>query len=774
MRVGWSRRRRSTRHDGAAAVLVLGIIVVAAFGVYLLIAAAVAFTVWLVAVATTKTAASEHEAGVVIPSAPPSTEYQALMAVEPSTFDDPLRARSAAHAVLGAWLQQIPKAPKQSADLVRGVEIRYRLIGRLTTDLDGRRYVWCTAPIGGRQKIGSAPLQIDALDPWNPPPNLKATSRYVASCWSCDGGGRTPCMRCSGAARVTCTSCAGSGKYYGTTASGAQRVLNCKSCKGRGSVVCGMCVRGHVDCGLCRKVKKLECWLEIDESSRQDVQLEPDGEVTKAFGWGRDGVIAAREKIELDAHIVDAVEMPRVVGLNDLPSCVPAEWRRDYWARIRAHIQPGERVRSQAFTFLEIPSTAVTYALMGEQQTIAFEGKRMLAPPAATDVLFSRRSSVLGRSKFVLAALPVAALIIYLTRGSYFVGERAGPLVAGIVATAAAASLLAYIVLWYATLGRRSAVKWALAAVAPIAVATALVVLAEPTTARAREYVASDSLEAAKTELLALGAHDDAELVPLWAEIHLKEALASKSCASAMERANEISAAVPQRARAIGYAESLALTAAKEALRAEDAGKANSELGCLSESSRNGVEARAVRAQIAMLSSRSCAQSKEWNCALARVDEASELGAGASASAKEQVYAAIESDFDSVVHTAKSEKDVALRLSVERRALELWSTYLAARQPETTTIKLLKNGVARDEQAVARQQELEKRKHEAAEKRRLADEARQRRREEAAERAHSYSSLVCNDGSLSPSCTCGGSRRGCCSHHGGVSGCRGD
>lgn len=33
-------------------------------------------------------------------------------------------------------------------------------------------------------------------------------------------------------------------------------------------------------------------------------------------------------------------------------------------------------------------------------------------------------------------------------------------------------------------------------------------------------------------------------------------------------------------------------------------------------------------------------------------------------------------------------------------------------------------------------------------------------------------SVVCNDGSLSPSCVCGGSLRGCCSHHGGVAGCQ--
>lgn len=33
------------------------------------------------------------------------------------------------------------------------------------------------------------------------------------------------------------------------------------------------------------------------------------------------------------------------------------------------------------------------------------------------------------------------------------------------------------------------------------------------------------------------------------------------------------------------------------------------------------------------------------------------------------------------------------------------------------------------------------------------------------------SPLLCNDGTESPTCTCGGPRRGCCSHHGGVKGC---
>lgn len=57
-------------------------------------------------------------------------------------------------------------------------------------------------------------------------------------------------------------------------------------------------------------------------------------------------------------------------------------------------------------------------------------------------------------------------------------------------------------------------------------------------------------------------------------------------------------------------------------------------------------------------------------------------------------------------------------------------------------------------------------------------EQRQRQREEAGRRREmqrrTMAPLRCRDGTLSPSCICGGSRRGCCSHHGGVAGCSAD
>lgn len=48
------------------------------------------------------------------------------------------------------------------------------------------------------------------------------------------------------------------------------------------------------------------------------------------------------------------------------------------------------------------------------------------------------------------------------------------------------------------------------------------------------------------------------------------------------------------------------------------------------------------------------------------------------------------------------------------------------------------------------------------------------RQQEQRERAWATAPLLCRDGTLSPSCICGGSHRGCCSHHGGVAGCSQD
>ena len=70
-----------------------------------------------------------------------------------------------------------------------------------------------------------------------------------------------------------------------------------------------------------------------------------------------------------------------------------------------------------------------------------------------------------------------------------------------------------------------------------------------------------------------------------------------------------------------------------------------------------------------------------------------------------------------------------------------------------------------------RKNEAQRAKRAVIRAQRAADRVRSRAERQERRSRRSGASLVCRDGSYSPTCTCGGSRRGCCSHHGGVRGC---
>jgi hypothetical protein len=330
------------------------------FGAYLLVAAAVAFVVWLVRVVAKPRETPVGTTPETVPAAAPEATYSPLALVEPRAFDDPSLLRATVSRLFSSWIKRIPSTPTDGTDLIQQVDVRTRLVGRLVTELEGRRLAWRTVPFSGRGAVGGPPIDPSSLDPWNPPADLKATSRYVASCWTCEGTGRVGCTTCGVSGRTICESCSGSGKYNGTTASGAERLLNCRNCRGKGDQACTECTRGLVTCPTCHKLKKLDCWLEVDESKRQDTQVEPDGDVTKAFPWGQDGTEASLEELALDTKVVDSATKLGRLDYADVSSPKSAAWLTEHWANIQPKIEPGEEVCAQTFTLLEVPSTEIT------------------------------------------------------------------------------------------------------------------------------------------------------------------------------------------------------------------------------------------------------------------------------------------------------------------------------------------------------------------------------------------------------------------------------
>jgi hypothetical protein len=540
------------------------------------------------------------------------------------------------------------------------------------------------------------------------------------------------------------------------------------------------CTRGRVDCPTCHKTKKLECWLEIDTSTREDVQVEPDGEVTRAYPWGTDGVRATREEIVKDARVL--CEVSTAGALTALPDTVPPTWLASYGQAIQPKFQPGEKVRAQSFALLEVPSIDVTYAVGTETQAIELHGLRMLAPPISSDRLFHRRGRALSRLAAALVAIPMVAGLAYLGRGSYF---QSLPVV-GVVLGAVAMAVCAYGSVWNATLGRPVARKWLVATVVPVAAAAILAIFAEPSARAARRYVDAGQLDLARTELSALGSPSSHAVA--WADLKLQETKAESDADRAQERAAGIPNKLPQALAARAHVDQLLLRAASDDLAAQRLASARKRLENLSDTAKSSAASRAAFGELALAEGKQCLAARNWACALTGAKQAIAFGHVERGQVLQQsTVASLRTYADAALLKAEGTKDLAARVAAQKEAVAAWVAYAAVApevEPEPARVLEVRQAQERDlallaKQTAATQSRVEAEGRRAAaqiekeERKRLATEAREQRRQEAAERraARHSGGLMCNDGTMSPSCSCGGSHRGCCSHHGGVAGC---
>jgi hypothetical protein len=559
---------------------------------------------------------------------------------------------------------------------------------------------------------------------------------------------------------------------YGVTASGQQRLLNCKSCRGRGDVVCRDCSRGRVTCPTCEGAKKLERWLDVKESARIDVQIEPDGDVTRAFHWGADRVPASDDEVAADAAVRAIVEGAPTVSAHALAQHVPHEWMAMHWQAIQPKLQAGERIRSQRFSLLDVPAIEITYSLDNElAQTVDLEGLRLLAPPARTDQLFHQRAAKLLWIRRGLAVVPAALAIGYLARGTYF---QSGA-VAGLIACAVAACLATYGVFWTATLGRRGARYWLPAAILPVAGAAALAFVAEPDVETARELVENGEYEGAVRELAALGNPTDPELAPIYADMRLRQLMEAHTWKEAKTIASDIPAGTEQHKRAWQRIDGLVTGEIKAALAASQYEKAKSLLGETSNAFRSGSEGVTVSRSIALGEGQACLRAEQWDCVFQRATTTTSLGGTSEGGAlRAQALSAIDAKANELTTQAEHERVRPARIAVAQQAAALWA--LSAAQTGASPGPRVLQLKSRLDTDVAAQEKDDAKRRAAAEKERIREEKKQQREEERRTRVErrrqrAYAPLRCVDGSDSPSCTCGGSWQGCCSHHGGVSGC---
>jgi hypothetical protein len=263
----------------------------------------------------------------------------------------------------------------------------------------------------------------------------------------------------------------------------------------------------------------------------------------------------------------------------------------------------------------------------------------------------------------------------------------------------------------------------------------------------------------------------------------MRELAGANTCKAARAVAEAIDVE-PQRTQAFARVNSLGMAEAISAISRDTADGVDAALACLTEAVRTGPEARALAARAKVLAANRCILAEDWDCAIQRSTDAVQLDPRSEGTAvREKTVAAIRAASNKALTASKTEKDLASRVRLQRTALDLWSRFLAAEGgADPPDIAALRIAAGRDQQALARAEEVarvrreaeEKRRELEAERRRIAAEQAEKRRlaeEERRQRASEPKSVQCCDGTLSPSCMCGGSLRGCCSHHGGVCGC---
>lgn len=453
----------------------------------------------------------------------PDTEYRSLQAVDPSVFSTTESTAAAGRSVFSAWMGQHPDAPTNPADLIRAQSVRSRHIGRLITEVVQRELIRQTRPAAAGTPLSTARLTMEAAAAGDASAEeIRARSLGVARCAPCNGHGEQTCDECGGRRTVTCTGCLGSGKAHGYAKNGARRLMNCKDCGRKGSVPCDHCREGVITCLTCRGSGLVGTWIEVNEKVRYDTQVEPDGEVTRAFRWGADGVTATRAEVEDDAKIIVEVSHDGPISFDEVARRVPADWLQVSWDRIQPKLAAHERVRRQTLWCLEVPRVEITYAVGGGPlMSIYLEGRRLLAPPPVQEQL-ARRAVLLSRLQPVLGGLALALPIGYALRGSYF---RSGWLIA-IGALIVIVCFLTYQLIANLTIHHRRGRPWAQGLVAASALLGALTLLAEPSVGSFRRHLSRQEFVEASEVLGALGSESAPATAALRVELQAAKLLA--------------------------------------------------------------------------------------------------------------------------------------------------------------------------------------------------------------------------------------------------------
>ena len=724
------RRRGLTQSDiRAIAALIsvaVGVAVLAAIGLYLLVVAAVFVLGWLVKVAmaayarhraeSDRIARVRESAPTFAPFAQAHDSADELLRTAPGAFHD--------------WIRQFPFSPVETQPLIREIAYREHRFARLTTDYEARRIVHRSGRCSGRHASGAVRDRTNDFDAWSiSDDELRARTIRAEACGDCSGSGRITCVACSGYGRLTCGGCNGAGKAYGYAKNNSYRLMNCKACRGRGSLDCA-CVGGHVSCRSCEGSGRVDGWLVVERATRVDVRCDTTTLDAGALPWLDHG--GAEDVIKRDAVIVGtlssstpltASETKKIAAENQLDPAsvvVPPPTNKD------------ERVRGQKLEVIAIPEVAITYEMNGRAESLSFFGRRMLAPTRthSRQRLVEKRSRLLRHVLIGGVALPLVAGLVYAARGAYFWKVETALLILMLAVGTGAAFGAA----WFGTLGRRAARIWAVLALLTFLASGALAVTAEPELRDARMFLSSGDLDAARTELLALGVDDPLEK-EAWADLTLAVTRTKTSPSEAAVAAMEVPENWPQRQVANSHVDTLIVAVIEADLASNEVGNATAAMTKATGGFASDPQRRMAAATLYERLTDLCLEREDWPCAIAEAQRAESFGSGAS---RAKVATSLHARAVDITRLGLRARTRAARAEHATAAERLWGHWQAVSGTDPPpSFRALQTAhmrdVEREREEIAARERADKRRSEAlsrAETRR--SEAREQQRRERA------------------------------------------
>jgi len=190
--------------------------------------------------------------------------------------------------------------------------------------------------------------------------------------------------------------------------------------------------------------------------------------------------------------------------------------------------------------------------------------------------------------------------------------------------------------------------------------------------------------------------------------------------------------------------------------------------------------AKTVASTAALCRVKRCAREHDCDCVASNLDAAKHAQDAERDGAKKVAYDAFAAAFQAERVKAAQAKALRDRAAHLREAKRLGAcTDRLGGAVDPVVLAKIDQDLAADTHAIqvgderrAREAEAKRKQEEALQKAEQARAEAEARRQAAVEAARAASRrLMCCDGTVSPSCLCSGSRRGCCSHHGGVCGC---